>query len=260
MLTAANKALFVTPDQRVLLFRRSDEPHVWGLPDIAEQRGDSVPWTDDTALVKVDEFRPRGRESCDFQWVHRDFALSCAEKLTPGARVALRRFDGDILDQILARLDACASKSGDDVMSAEIANYSLRQDSHASFIEAQARADKVAQVFGDSAPRWNDGESLPRYRQRLLGKFKQHSADWKGVELAKLGDDALAVAETKIYADAMAALHDPHTVPAGTLREIIETDRTGRRISRFVGDPEACWSFFKAPVRYVLGINTKGNK
>lgn len=129
----------------------------------------------------------------------------------------------------------------------------------ALFVDAQSKAERVAQAFGDSAPRWVSGESLPQYRQRLLGKFKQHSADWKGVELAKLGDDALAVAETKIYADAWQAAIRPANVEGGMLREVTDTDRTGRKITRFYGDPEACWSHFKQPARHVTGWNTKFN-
>lgn len=41
----------------------------------------------------------------------------------------------------------------------------------------------------------------------------------------------------------------------GELRELIETDRTGRRISKFVGDPGAAWEPFKLPVRLVVGFN-----
>lgn len=241
-------------------------PNSWRFPTVGEfeHPGELEPWTDATDLVRLDaSFKPPGVHGRDYMWIHPDFLTGCArpEILHPSVRPAARRLDGDPLDQILARIVACADstslKSGDDCMSAEIANYSLRQDSHAMFVNAQARADKVAQAFGDSAPRWVDGESLSQYRQRLLSKFKAHSADWKGVALAKLGDDVLGVAETRIYADAIVAATDPANVPAGQLREIIETDRSGRRISRFIGDPGACWDMFKQPARNVIGWNTK---
>lgn len=41
---------------------------------------------------------------------------------------------------------------------------------------------------------------------------------------------------------------------SGQLVELFVTDRTGRKISRFVGDPEACWGQFKAPLRRVTGF------
>ena len=44
---------------------------------------------------------------------------------------------------------------------------------------------------------------------------------------------------------------------AGTVREVIEIDRAGRRISRFYGDPEAVWAPFKQVPRRVTGWNTK---
>lgn len=52
-----------------------------------------------------------------------------------------------------------------------------------------------------------------------------------------------------------AALHA--SLQPGELREVIETDRTGRRISRFVGDPGAAWERFKLPSRLVVGIKNK---
>ena len=42
----------------------------------------------------------------------------------------------------------------------------------------------------------------------------------------------------------------------GQLVEELVIDPTGRRISRFHGDPEACWGPFKQPGRRVVGIRT----
>jgi hypothetical protein len=41
---------------------------------------------------------------------------------------------------------------------------------------------------------------------------------------------------------------------AGRLTEVFETDVTGRRISRFYGDPERVWGAFKLPARHVVNI------
>lgn len=162
-----------------------------------------------------------------------------------------------------AKADAARADSAD--LATQIADLrkqipvELAEEDRARFVDVQSKAERVAQAFGDFAPRWMSGESLPQYRQRLLSKFKQHSADWKGVDLAKLGDDALAVAETKIYADAWGAATRPVNIEGGTLREVTENDRTGRKITRFYGDPEACWGPFKQPARHVTGWNTKFN-
>jgi hypothetical protein len=120
------------------------------------------------------------------------------------------------------------------------------------FRDAQVRADKVYQGFGDSAPPAVDGELLPAYRLRLLRGLKQHSPDWKNTDLVRLPEDILAVAERTILADAAREIASPTNVPAGTLLQRIEQDATGRKITRFHGDPEACWAPFKSEPKYVV--------
>jgi hypothetical protein len=135
----------------------------------------------------------------------------------------------------------------------------LQAESRGKFVEVQSKAERVFQALGDSAPvpAFVEGETVAQYRQRLLRTLKDHSPRWKSVDLSLFAGDALDQVEHQVYADAMAGAYDPSTVPAGTLREMIETDRTGRRISRFVGDPSACWDIFKQPARNVTGWNTK---
>lgn len=123
------------------------------------------------------------------------------------------------------------------------------------FVDAQAKAERVARAFGDSSSRWVNGETLTEYRQRLLSKVKEHSARWKGVDVRKLTGAALDTAETQVYADAWAAATDASNVPVGTLRQVIEVDETGRTIRKFYGDPEACWGPFKQPTRIVTAWN-----
>lgn len=137
----------------------------------------------------------------------------------------------------------------------------MPEEDRQKFVAAQMKAERIAQAFGDSqgAPRWLQGECLTQYRQRLLGKYKQHSANWKAVELAKLNADALDIVETQVYADAYQAATRPTSVEAGTLRSVTETDYTGRRITRFYGDPNAAWEPFKRAPRLVSGWQTKFN-
>lgn len=127
------------------------------------------------------------------------------------------------------------------------------------FVDAQAQAERVAQAFGDSAgaPRWLNGETLSQYRKRLLTKVKHHSAAWKDVDLSPMADEALAVVERQVYSDAMNAALRPTSVEGGMLRQVVETDATGRRITKFFGDPEACWGPFKQPTRRIASWNTK---
>jgi hypothetical protein len=121
---------------------------------------------------------------------------------------------------------------------------------------SQSSAERVHQAFGDSAgaPRWLNGEAPDEYRRRLLGKWKSHSKTWKDVDLNTLAGPALDIAERQIYADSIADAANPGSVPENTLVEVIEVDRTGRKISRFRGDPEACWGRFKAPQRRITGV------
>ena len=134
----------------------------------------------------------------------------------------------------------------------------MTDEDRARFVDAQVKADRVAQAFGDSAgaPRWQQGETLPQYQRRLLGKFKAHSASWKDKDLTKVDASVLDIAENQIYADAMAVAMNPATIGPGMLREEVQTDRTGRRITRFHGDPEACWGPFKQPGRRITNVRT----
>lgn len=135
----------------------------------------------------------------------------------------------------------------------------LADEDRAKFVSAQDRANRIYQAFGDAgAPRWLDGESLQQYRQRLAQPLKKHSKAWAGIEIAKLPEDAFVVAETAIYHDAQAAAEAPVAGPSGGLRRVVTQDAAGRRISRFYGDPEACWGTFKDPVvRALVGFGLK---
>ena len=85
--------------------------------------------------------------------------------------------------------------------------------------DAQARADVVAQLFGERAPPPVTGEPLREYRERLLHPWQRYSA-YKGANLTKIGDPkAFDAIEAQIYSDAAKASEDPDA-PPGRLREI----------------------------------------
>ena len=152
-------------------------------------------------------------------------------------------------DEIKRRLDAIE----------QAAPKELSQQEEGEFADAQARADSVLSAFGKAARRPLRGESLLGYRRALAKSLQTHSAAWKGINLSTLPSDALAVAENSIYNDAAAAARNPSDVPEGVLREIITTDRTNRRISNFVGSPNAWMAQFKTPSRRVGKFNKQGN-
>lgn len=107
---------------------------------------------------------------------------------------------------------------------------------HRSLISAQAKYDQVYQAFGDSAPRFLDGETLGNYRRRLAADLKKHSKQWKAIDVATVADEAtFDNIEAQVLSDSMVVAMNPTDIPAGVLREIKQRDKTGREISTFYG-------------------------
>jgi hypothetical protein len=85
----------------------------------------------------------------------------------------------------------------------------------------------------------------------------KHSKQFKGANLAKVHDpNAFEVVEQQIYADAMSEATHPTTFRPGELRAVATPDASGRTITRYFGDPGACWSQFNPPVRHVRRFMT----
>jgi hypothetical protein len=109
-------------------------------------------------------------------------------------------------------------------------------DEHAAFADAQARADAVFNGFGQRAPRPLEGETIIDYRKRLATKLKGYSTAWKSVKFSQLPEEAFNIAETQVYADAIAAATNPTDLEAGELRQVTKTDpTTGVRTIVFYG-------------------------
>jgi hypothetical protein len=110
------------------------------------------------------------------------------------------------------------------------------EDEHAAFADAQARADAVFNGFGQRAPRPLEGEALVDYRKRLATKLKGYSPIWKNVKFSQLPEEAFGIAETQVYADAVAAASNPTDLEAGELRQVTKMDpTTGVRTINFYG-------------------------
>jgi hypothetical protein len=119
----------------------------------------------------------------------------------------------------------------------------------------QAKADAVAQLFGERAPAPVTGEPLREYRERLLHPWQRYSA-YKGANLAKIGDPkAFDAIEAQIYADASKASEDPDA-PPGQLRMITKVDEHGRKINTWHGRGTFI-GMMKPASRKVLGFTTK---
>lgn len=129
------------------------------------------------------------------------------------------------------------------------------------FIDAQSKAERVAQAFGDSdgAPAPLNGEGLLEYRQRLLTRYKDHSPTWKSVDVTSLSDQALSIAEAQVYQDAYEAAIHPVNADGAPLREVRSRDASGRTIVKFYGDPAVAFEQFLLPTRRITGIRTRFN-
>ncbi len=187
----------------------------------------------------------------------------------------------DTLEAAKARTDEDAkAKAADDedearknadnaIPSREISDMSARVDKLADSIkkseepdndgkekaDAQARADAVYQMFGDSAPRSLIGESLLAYRKRLAIKYKNHSKTYADVDIIGINDkNLIGIIEKQIYADAQTAATDPSLIPIGTLIERSRKDGSGRTITEFYGKPSAWMNEFKRPKQFLSGI------
>ena len=277
---AAKTNLFQSPPyerpggDEVLILRcyQDDEPtEVWRLPIVGEFDcpAELVPWTDGTVFARVDEkFTPPDLPGCDFEWMLRDFAVTCNGSIFhPNILPALRRFDGPILDQILARIEARAdSNSTGDVSTMGTSNAELQRQidvlkrqlgqplsdqQRGDYAKAQAKANTVAQAYGDAAPGPLPGESEMDYRVRLATPYKKHSNAYKDSDLSKIRDmSAFTAVEDAIYNDAAKAM----TKNEGPLRAVITSDASGRKITRYYGDADSCWSQFNPGPRYVTKI------
>jgi hypothetical protein len=124
---------------------------------------------------------------------------------------------------------------------------------------AQARADSLAQMFGDSVNPPLHGESPIEYRKRLAGKFQKHSAAVKGVKLDSLDAASFGVIEERIYADAATVARSPAVLPAGRLMAHKRTDMAGRTITEYSGDIATAFAPFMAP-GYVGRVNRTSAK
>ena len=109
---------------------------------------------------------------------------------------------------------------------------------------AQARADGVAQLFGQHADAPFANESPLSYRRRILSKFQKHSSRFMDVRVDSLDGAVLDEIERGIYADAQAAASSPSKMAPGVLIPLVSTDEAGRKITRFSGDIKAAFGAF----------------
>lgn len=168
-------------------------------------------------------------------------------------------FDKEKMDAMCEKADAATAenkvlKTRLDALERKLPKDRADNDYNA-MSSAQARADGVYQAFGEQAPRFMNGETLPDYRRRLVDKFKASSPAWSKVDLATLQDSAFEIAENAIYADAAVAAVTPSDVPDGGLRMVRSKTASGHNETKFYGRPIAWMSRFSGSRRYATAIN-----
>jgi hypothetical protein len=131
------------------------------------------------------------------------------------------------------------------------------------FIEAQARAHSAYQAIGDSAPPPLSGECIGPYRARLIAGLQHFCPKWKAISLSGISDPVLlGNIEADVYNDCQVHSADQSRFRPGELRAVIRNDAAGRPITRYVGDPNACWDQFCPPTRFakagLLSFKTSG--
>ena len=132
------------------------------------------------------------------------------------------------------RKDDDDKKSDDDDKKADAAACA---DS-GKYADAQAKADSVYAMIGESAPRWMQGETLPAYRARLLKGLQKHSKAYAGANLGALAvadETSFSAAEAQIFADAQTSARNP--VQHGSGLRAIKKNFGGHEITNYVGDP-----------------------
>lgn len=179
----------------------------------------------------------------------RDAEKEEQEKKDAAARVAAG--EGEHIKRMQAQIDVLTRN----------APPVLAPDIRQKMAVHKSRADRVAQAFGDvaGAPSAATGESEIDYRIRLVSGFKKHSKSYKDADLSSVQNEAiLKPIEDAIYNDAMAEATNPSQVRPGVLIPQRIKDAADRTITRYVGDPNACWDQFNPPVRHVRRILTNG--
>jgi hypothetical protein len=125
--------------------------------------------------------------------------------------------------------------------------------------EEQQLWSEPAMAHGERVSRPMHGESLLSYVRRNARHFQRYSDKWKGVDLRQLPVAALKIAAPEIRKDAVSAAYRVEPGAEPMLREVIKPDRTGRRISEFVGPVSAMLDQFRMPSFRVRRINTQPN-
>jgi hypothetical protein len=124
----------------------------------------------------------------------------------------------------------------------------------------QEQTDDLLRLRNQSAPRALDGETVQSYRARMLSRVQEGAPGLKDINVRDARGSALDLLEKQIYEEARREARNPTTIPDGELREVKETDTTGRVTSKFFGRPSAWMSQFSTGKKRVVGIRTENQR
>ena len=168
------------------------------LEDVEKKRSDAE------AKMKADA-EETARKKGDPEQLAADKAKKDAEEKEKADAEAKEKADAETKakadsDDIRKRIDDVASM---------IPKHAGDKD-YDAVIDAQAKADGVYAEFGKSAPQPLRGETAPLYRRRVLRELKVYSPELKDADLNAVADDnALAIIERQVFADATTAARNP---------------------------------------------------
>ena len=255
-----------TPWRKILL--RGHGPNLWGLPggpisddESAEQAARG--WAETQTGMACGVFSQSFDVGNDRVFVAPvlgrtplELLNACnAETFWIGADTVISDFPAEVIHS--AARAACERTDDLILQPTEEPTMSSQSD----FIAAQAKADRVAKAYNDSAPPPLAGERLLDYRARLASMYQKYSQSFKDSNLSRIGDpSAMSGIEDAIYNDAMSEARHPTaaSLAPGQLRAITTMDASNRPITRYHGDISAFMDQFNPPFRYVTRINTPG--
>jgi hypothetical protein len=128
-----------------------------------------------------------------------------------------------------------------------------------AYADAQAKADAVMRLHGESAEPPMSGEELIPYQIRMHRKLQPHSPKWKNVELSLIAADRKAFENVlgEIRSDATQAGLNPVGLPEFQHRAIVKESPGGHKITSWVGNG-TIFKQLSRPVRRVAYIGTRG--
>ena len=114
----------------------------------------------------------------------------------------------------------------------------------------QARADEAYVAAARRAPPPHAYERPDEYRRRLVDGVKGYSPKWRQVDIARMDDSVLPIAEKQIYADAVANGRTYELKP-GEIRERLTESGGGHKVIEFDGGEDTHFTEqFRRPPRF----------